>query len=89
VFGAAASASALFGMMLAILHYEWVHYVAHIPYQPRTRLGRWIKRYHLRHHFISEKHWFGVSNPTLDGVFGTFHGPDASEKSTTTRNLYS
>ena len=85
----AASVSALFGMMLAILHYEWVHYVAHIPYQPRTRLGRWIKQYHLRHHFISEKHWFGVSNPTLDGVFGTFRGPDASEKSATTRKLYS
>ncbi len=63
IFGAEASASALFGMMLAILHYEWVHYVAHISYQPRTRLGRWIKQYHLRHHFISEKHWFGVSNP--------------------------
>ncbi|MGA2055962.1 MAG: sterol desaturase family protein [Bradyrhizobium sp.] len=88
-FGAEASLSALFGTMLAILHYEWVHYVAHIPYQPRTRLGRWIKQYHLRHHFISEKHWFGVSNPTLDGVFGTFHGPDAGDKSTTTRKLYS
>src|SRR5579863_798572 len=61
IFGAEASWSALFGMMLAILHYEWVHYVAHIPYQPRTRLGRWIKQYHLRHHFVSEKHWFGVS----------------------------
>ncbi|MGA2995881.1 hypothetical protein [Bradyrhizobium sp.] len=48
--GSDASASTLFGMMLAILHYEWVHYVAHIPYQPRTRLGRWIKQYHLRHH---------------------------------------
>jgi 4-hydroxysphinganine ceramide fatty acyl 2-hydroxylase len=89
VFGAEGSVSALFGMMLAILHYEWVHYVAHIPYQPRTRFGRWIKQYHLRHHFISEKHWFGVSNPTLDGVFGTFCGPDASEKSATTRKLYS
>jgi len=89
VFGAEGSVSALFGMMLAILHYEWVHYVAHIPYQPRTRFGRWIKQYHLRHHFISEKHWFGVSNPTLDGVFGTFRGPDASEKSATTRKLYS
>src|ERR1700758_4735404 len=52
LFGAEGSASALFGMMLAILHYEWVHYVAHIPYSPRTRLGRWIKQYHLRHHFI-------------------------------------
>ena len=88
IFGVEASMSALFGMMLAILHYEWVHYVAHIPYQPRTWLGRWIKQYHLRHHFVSEKHWFGVSNPTLDGVFGTFHGPDASEKSATTRKLY-
>ena len=38
VFGTEAAASGLLGMMLAILHYEWVHYVAHIPYQPRTRL---------------------------------------------------
>jgi 4-hydroxysphinganine ceramide fatty acyl 2-hydroxylase len=88
LFGTQAAASALLGMMLAILHYEWVHYVAHIPYQQRTRLGRWIKQYHLRHHFISEKHWFGVSNPALDGVFGTLRGPDAAEKSTTTRHLY-
>jgi len=88
IFGAEASSSALFGMMLAILHYEWVHYVAHIPYSPRTRLGRWIKQYHLRHHFISEKHWFGVSNPTLDRVFGTFKDPGDVEKSGTTRRLY-
>jgi sterol desaturase/sphingolipid hydroxylase (fatty acid hydroxylase superfamily) len=88
VFGAEAATSALFGMMLAILHYEWVHYVAHIPYQPRTWLGRWVKQYHLRHHFISEKHWFGVSNPTLDGVFGTFRGPSAVQKSATTRKLH-
>jgi 4-hydroxysphinganine ceramide fatty acyl 2-hydroxylase len=68
-FGIRAAASALLGMMLAILHYEWVHYVAHIPYQPRTRLGRWIKQYHLRHHFISEKHWFGVSWTACSGRF--------------------
>ena len=89
VFGMEAANSALAGMMLAILHYEWVHYVAHIPYRPRTQLGRWIKQYHLRHHFVSEKHWFGVSNPALDGVFGTLRGPDANQKSATTRKLYS
>jgi 4-hydroxysphinganine ceramide fatty acyl 2-hydroxylase len=88
LFGTQPAFSALLGMMLAILHYEWVHYIAHIPYQPRTRLGRWIKQYHLRHHFISEKHWFGVSNPSLDTVFGTFRGPTAAEKSATTRHLY-
>ncbi|HET7888212.1 MAG TPA: sterol desaturase family protein, partial [Bradyrhizobium sp.] len=63
--GTRAVPSAMLGVMLAILHYEWVHYVAHIPYQPRTRIGRWVKQYHLRHHFISEKEWFGVSNPSL------------------------
>ena len=88
LFGAGPSLSALFGMMLAILHYEWVHYVAHIPYQPRTRFGRWLKQYHLRHHFISEKHWFGVSNPTLDHVFGTFSAPGDVEKTGTARKLY-
>ena len=76
-------------VMCTMNPFAGLHYVAHIPYQPRTRFGRWIKQYHLRHHFISEKHWFGVSNPTLDGVFGTLRGPDAAEKSATTRKLYS
>jgi 4-hydroxysphinganine ceramide fatty acyl 2-hydroxylase len=34
LFGLQAAFSALLGMMLAILHYEWVHYVAHIPTGP-------------------------------------------------------
>jgi 4-hydroxysphinganine ceramide fatty acyl 2-hydroxylase len=89
VLGTPAVASVMLGVMLAILHYEWVHYVAHIPYQPRTRFGRWIKQYHLRHHFISEKEWFGVSNPSLDVVFGTFRDPKTAVRSATTRNLHS
>lgn len=80
VFGMEAANSALAGMMLAILHYEWVHYVAHVPYRPRTRLGRWIKQYHLRHHFVSEKHWFGVSNPALDGVSARCAAPTPTRK---------
>ncbi len=78
----------MLGVMLAILHYEWVHYVAHIPYQPRTAFGRWIKHYHLRHHFISEKHWFGVSNPSLDVAFGTYANANEVERSATTRKLH-
>jgi fatty acid hydroxylase family protein len=87
--GTRAVPSAMLGVMLAILHYEWVHYVAHIPYQPRTRVGRWMKQYHLRHHFISEKEWFGVSNPSLDLVFGTFGDPKTAQRSATTRKLHS
>ena len=84
-----AVASVMLGVMLAILHYEWVHYVAPIPYSPRTRVGRWMKQYHLRHHFISEKEWFGVSNPSLDFVFRTFRDPKTVQKSATTRKLHS
>ncbi len=80
-------APVLLGAMLAILHYEWAHYVAHIPHQPRTRAGRWIKSYHLRHHYISEKYWFGVSNPTMDFVGGTFRDPKQVEKSATVRQI--
>jgi 4-hydroxysphinganine ceramide fatty acyl 2-hydroxylase len=32
---------------------------------------------------------FGVSTPALDGVFGSFRGPGANEKSATTRKLLS
>lgn len=87
--GAWAVAPILLGVMLALLHYEWAHYVAHIPYVPRTRFGRWMKQYHLRHHFISEKHWFGVSNPALDVLYRTYSAPADVEKSATTRKLYS
>jgi 4-hydroxysphinganine ceramide fatty acyl 2-hydroxylase len=88
IFGAAA-ASVMLGVMLAVFHYEWVHYVAQIPYQPRTRFGRWMKQYHLRHHFISEKLWFGVSNTSLDWVYRTWREPKEVEKSATVRKLYS
>ena len=87
--GTSAVASVMLGVMLAILHYEWVHYVAHVPYQPRTRVGRWMKQYHLRHHFINEKEWFGVSNPSLDVAFGTFRDPKTALRSATTRKLHS
>jgi hypothetical protein len=87
-FGSAVVASAMLGVTFAILHYEWVHYVAHIPYRPRTPIGRWIKQYHLRHHFISEKFWFGVSNPALDLLGGTFRQARDVARSATTRKLF-
>jgi hypothetical protein len=85
--GAGEVAPVMLGVMLAILHYEWAHYVAHVPYQPRTRAGRWIKSYHLRHHYISEFYWFGVSNPSMDFVGGTYRDPKQVEKSATVRQI--
>jgi 4-hydroxysphinganine ceramide fatty acyl 2-hydroxylase len=88
IFGWDTVAPAMFGVTLAIFQYEWVHYVAHVPYQPRTRAGRWLKQYHLRHHYISEKFWFGVSNPSMDFVGRTFKAAREVERSGTTRKLY-
>ena len=88
VLGPAATASTMLGVAAAILHYEWTHFVAHTSLRPLTPLGRWIKAYHLRHHFISEKLWFGVSNPSLDFVFGTFRRPSEAKRSATVRKLY-
>ena len=89
IFGIERVPSLLLGIMLGVTHYEWVHYLAHIPYQPRTGFGRWMKQSRLRHHFISEKLWFGVSNPSLDLLYRTYRPPKEVEKSDTVRKLYS
>lgn len=80
-------AALVLGAMLGLLYYEWVHFIAHQPYEPKTRVGRWMKRYHLRHHFVNEKLWFGVSNPAMDIVCRTFRGTDTM-RSGTTRVLF-
>ncbi len=80
--------SLLLGAMLALLHYEWVHYIAHIPYRPRTAFGRWMKKYHLWHHFKNEHFWFGVSNPAMDFIYRTYRSPGEVARSTTARVLH-
>jgi hypothetical protein len=80
--------SLILGAMLGLIHYEWVHYIAHIPYRPVTRFGRWMKKYHLWHHYKNEHYWFGVSNPVLDVVHRTYKEPEAVPRSTTVRVLH-
>jgi hypothetical protein len=79
----------LAGNMIGLLYYEWVHYVAHVPITPRTAWGRYMKKYHLWHHFKNEHYWFGVTSPLIDHVFGTYGAQSDISKSGTTRNLYS
>ena len=76
------------GAVLALLYYEWVHYVAHIPFVPRTPFGRWIKKYHLWHHFKNERLWFGVTNPAIDLVVRTYRRVEDAERSGSTRVLH-
>jgi hypothetical protein len=77
----------LAGTSAAILYYEWVHYIAHIPHRPRTAWGRWIKKYHLWHHFKNETMWFGVTNPSFDVLMRSYAKVHEVAASGTTRDL--
>jgi hypothetical protein len=76
------------GSWCGLLYYEWVHYVAHVPFKPVTPYGRWIKKYHLWHHFKSERHWFGVTNPVVDVLGRTYIRVEDVTKSPTVRVLH-
>ncbi len=62
---------------LLTLHYEWVHFLIHTPYAPRTRYYQRLWRNHRLHHFKNEHHWFGVTMLAGDRVLRT--SPRAKE----------
>ncbi len=76
------------GNVIGLLYYEWVHYVAHTAFRPVTPIGRYVKKYHLWHHFKNEKLWFGVTNPALDHLYRTYAAVTAADRSETTRVLF-
>jgi 4-hydroxysphinganine ceramide fatty acyl 2-hydroxylase len=82
------SLSLTFGSLLALAYYEWVHYVAHIPFNPVTPFGRYVKKYHLWHHFKNEHLWYGVTNPSMDLVMRTYQPVQEVERSTTVREIW-
>ncbi|MFZ5825952.1 MAG: sterol desaturase family protein [Bacillota bacterium] len=81
------AAGFLTGSMGLLMYYEWLHYVAHRPVTPLTPWGRWMKKYHLWHHFKNEHYWYGVTNPSLDMLLGTYKEVADVEKSPTARKL--
>ena len=80
--------SLAFGSLCALLYYEWVHYVAHIPFNPVTPFGRYVKKYHLWHHFKNEHFWYGVTNPSMDFAGATYRDVESVERSTSVREIW-
>src|SRR3954465_4805807 len=60
------------GFLFGYLAYDMIHYHLH-HHTPRTRLGRWLRELHMRHHFQDDERGFGISAPYWDRVFGTMH----------------
>lgn len=78
----------LFGNLAGFLYYEWVHYIAHVPYVPKTAWGRRMKAHHLRHHHKHERYWFGVTTPFVDKLFRTDPPLEAVAQSPTARQIH-
>ncbi|MFI5308939.1 MAG: sterol desaturase family protein [Polyangiales bacterium] len=85
--GVPAALGAALGLGLALLHYETTHLAAHVAYIPRTRWGRFLKRFHRLHHYKNEHYWFGVTHPFIDMLVGTWPDHHSVEKSSTARTL--
>jgi dihydroceramide fatty acyl 2-hydroxylase len=61
---------AMSGLLTGYLAYDLGHYAWHHA-QPRARWLRYLKNYHLGHHFRDMDSHFGVSQPLWDLVFGS------------------
>ncbi len=72
-FGRDAGLALFAGTATGYIAYDWIHYYTH-HFRPRNPVGRFLRRYHMLHHFDDENpnRRFGVSSPLWDFVFGTF-----------------
>jgi dihydroceramide fatty acyl 2-hydroxylase len=59
------------GLLAGYLWYDLTHYALHHA-RFRGRMGRWLREYHMRHHFKTPEQRFGVTTPLWDLVFGTY-----------------
>lgn len=71
------------------LVYEWIHYLIHTDYKPKSHAYRAVWRNHRHHHYRNEHYWFTVTTSgTADRVLGTDPAPEETPKSPTARHLH-
>ena len=58
------------GFMVGYLVYDLTHYATH-HFAMRTGYAKFLKRYHMAHHYKDPQTRYGVSSPVWDWVFGT------------------
>ncbi len=79
--------SAALADYVAILVYEWTHFLIHTAYRPRSRYYRSVWRSHRLHHFKNEHYWHGITQNLSDRVLGTFPDQRDVRRSGTARTL--
>jgi Fatty acid hydroxylase superfamily len=68
--------------------YEWIHFLIHTAYKPRSRYYRAIWRNHRLHHFKNEHYWHGITSTITDTVLGTNPDQKTVKRSPTARALH-
>lgn len=58
------------GFIFGYVSYDSIHYATH-HFEMKAGIGKFLKTYHLRHHYGDDHTAYGVSNPLWDYVFGT------------------
>lgn len=68
---AATRLALVFTVAVSSLVYEWIHFLVHTDYKPRTAAYRRLYTGHRLHHYRNENYWFGVSRRLGDDVLRT------------------
>jgi sterol desaturase/sphingolipid hydroxylase (fatty acid hydroxylase superfamily) len=63
-------ATLMAGYIAGYLAYDLTHYATH-HWPMRSGAAKFLKRYHMQHHYKDPNTRFGVSSPLWDHVFGT------------------
>lgn len=73
-FGVVATPALFAGFVTGYLVYDTTHYAVH-HFRMTSRIGRYLKKHHFRHHYGDSGMDFGVSSPLWDVVFRTMGKP--------------
>lgn len=60
--------------LIGYLCYDYIHYATH-HFPMTSPIGKYLRKYHLQHHYSGEASKYGVSNPLWDYIFKTVTGP--------------
>jgi len=61
--------------LLALMWYEWLHFLIHTPYVPQSNWYRKRWQNHRLHHFRNSRYWYGITTPLGDTLLGTRPDP--------------
>jgi sterol desaturase/sphingolipid hydroxylase (fatty acid hydroxylase superfamily) len=67
------------GFITGYLCYDMMHYAIH-HFPMKSRIGSYLRRHHLRHHYLDADINYGVSSPIWDVVFKTLNDEEKEEQ---------